>query len=63
MKGGSRVNEETDVLSEVEWMLLRMLEQAVEVATVIGVVPTAEEALICALAEVDRMIIRHRTLQ
>ncbi len=44
-------------------MLLRMLEQAMEVETLIGVVPTAEKALVCALAEVDRMIVRHRTVQ
>jgi GTP-dependent phosphoenolpyruvate carboxykinase len=57
------VDKESDALAEVEWMLLRMLEQAIDVATIIGVVPTAEEALICALAEVDRMIARHRTIQ
>lgn len=57
------MNNEIDALSEVEWMLLRMLEQAMEVETLIGVVPTAEKALVCALAEVDRMIVRHRTVQ
>lgn len=63
MKGGSIEDKTNDALSEVERMLLEMLELAVEVSTVIGVVPAAEEALIYALAELDRMIVRHRAIQ
>ncbi len=56
------MNQDIDTLSEIESMLLRMLEQAIEVTAVIGVVPTAEEALMCALAEVDRMMSRQMRL-
>ncbi len=57
----TKVAIETGAFLEVRSMLFKLLEQAREVEADIGTMPTAEEALTWALAEVDGMIAARQT--